>query len=88
MNKPISLNPISNHKIDSAPNSDDIIKAFIEDYTLDESHQLLWQLLSISFSGNLQSLSRRERDNLANYYKRLEFLLSAIYDRGKLSSQT
>jgi len=86
MNKPISLNPISSKKIDPAPNSDDIIKVFTEDYGLEDCHHLLWQLLSIGFSGNLQGLSRREKDNIASYYKRLELLLTAIYDRGKMNS--
>lgn len=76
----MSLNSIMSQKLPDNPISNDIIKSFIQDYGLEDSHYFLWQLLRVGYSGNLQDLTRKEKNNIIDFYKRLELLVTSIYD--------
>ncbi|MNK00812.1 hypothetical protein D3C87_186040 [compost metagenome] len=67
----------------------DSIQFFFDEYDLDESQDLLWQLVKQSFSSTSSTLSAQERENLMSFYENLHqmILFASILHNGRVSQQ-
>lgn len=55
----------------------DILQSFFEDYDLDQSQALLWEMIQQSFYTKKAILNRIERSNLICFYERVHELILA-----------
>ncbi|WEK19442.1 MAG: hypothetical protein P0Y49_21955 [Candidatus Pedobacter colombiensis] len=65
----------------------DTIELFFEAYDLDESQDLLWQILKQSFVNPFSTLDVKERANLISFYENLHrvILAASILHNGRIS---
>ena len=54
-----------------------ILKSFFDDYSLDDSQALLWEMIQQSFYTKSAILNHIERSNLICFYERLHELIMA-----------
>lgn len=67
----------------------DSIQLFFDEYDLDESQDLLWQIMKQSFFSTSSRLDIKERENLISFYENLHqmILATSILHNGRISQQ-
>ncbi|PTT02474.1 hypothetical protein DBR11_04675 [Pedobacter sp. HMWF019] len=70
--------PVS--ELTAAGDSDnELIYDFCSNFDLETSREYLWQLLKLSFTGNLNELTAIEKEDLLHFYEEINVLLEELF---------